>query len=406
VVFLESIAEARWLTGAQRDALLPRLIATAAARAARGVGETRESAQNAHRRWKGQWIERLISTGRLDQARQELAGFPAEERKNQSWMIAPLEIRLAARTGGLDALFERYRREGPPSSDQIRNAAHILRRENQTAAAARLEEFIKTREIDEGERSTAAFLGLAEALLEQGQAERAVAALRRMVVVAEQPFTGVADAGPLLARFNRKVEAAEFLQMAVKATPWDEAAKARLAGFTSGPPRPEAPSAEALAADPDRPGLRAALFRAALEAGRIHQAVGAMEAHWDSVGLKHLLYREPSLAEENEDTESSYSYHAGQFLADTDLAAPARAALARRLAAAYEKLDFQQAAMVFYRISLEIAPSPEARAAVERLRASWKRAEENERRRPVVRDLLDQPLPVRPRLVAEGGRAR
>jgi Tfp pilus assembly protein PilF len=332
VVFLESIAEARWLTGAQRDALLPRLIATAAARAARGVGETRESAQNAHRRWKGQWIERLISTGRLDQARQELAGFPAEERKNQSWMIAPLEIRLAARTGGLDALFERYRREGPPSSDQIRNAAHILRRENQTAAAARLEEFIKTREIDEGERSTAAFLGLAEALLEQGQAERAVAALRRMVVVAEQPFTGVADAGPLLARFNRKVEAAEFLQMAVKATPWDEAAKARLAGFTSGPPRPEAPSAEALAADPDRPGLRAALFRAALEAGRIHQAVGAMEAHWDSVGLKHLLYREPSLAEENEDTESSYSYHAGQFLADTDLAAPARAALARHFA--------------------------------------------------------------------------
>lgn len=406
VMFLESIAEARWLAGAQRDALLPRLIATAATRAARGVGETRESAQNAHRRWKGQWIERLISTGRLDQARQELAGFPAEERKNQSWMIAPLEIRLAARTGGLDALLERYRREEPPPSDQIRNAANTLRRENQRAAAARLDEFVMSREIDAGERSTAAFLGLAEALLEQGQAERAVAALRRMVVVAEQPFTGVADAGPLLARFKRKAEAAEFLQMAVKATPWDEPAKARLAEFTSGPPKLEPPTAEALAADPDRPGLRTALFRAALEAGRIHQAVGAMEAHWESVGLKHLLSREPSLTEESEDTESSYSYHAGQFLADTDMAAPARALAARRLAGAYEKLDFQQAALVFYRISLEIAPSPEARAAVERLRASWKRAEENERRRPVVRDLLDQPLPVRPRLVAEGGRAR
>ncbi len=406
VAFLESVAESRWLTAAQRDVLLPRLVATAGARASHALGDTRDAAQSAHRRWQGRWIEHLLAQGRVDQAREALAAFPAEDRKTYGWLITPLEIRLAARTGGLDALLDRYRREGLPN-EEVRNTAIRLRRENDRASAARLNEFVLSREIEQGERSTTAFLGLAEALLEQGRADGAVAALRRMVVLAESPFTGVADAGPLLARFNRKAEAAEFLQMAVKAAPWDEAAKTRLAEFTSPTAKSETPTAETLAADPDRPGLRTAVFRAALDAGRIHLAVGAMEPIWEGRGLRYLLNRDPALNEDSDDEELSYSYHAGQFLADTNLDAPARAALARRLAAALEKLERPQAAMVFYRISLEISPSPEARAAVDRLRAGWKRAEENGRRRPMVRDLLEQPQVVRPRLVAaERGGAR
>ncbi|MCX6637847.1 MAG: hypothetical protein NT090_22555, partial [Acidobacteria bacterium] len=82
-----------------------------------------------------------------------------------------------------------------------------------------------------------------------------------------------------------------------------------------------------------------------------------------------------------------------------------RATLARRLAGAFEKLDQPPAALAFYRISLEIAATAEARAAIARLRADFARRAENERRRPIVRDLLDQPLLVRPRLPSgTGGR--
>jgi len=295
-----------------------------------------------------------------------------------------------------------------------------------------------SREIAGGDRSPANFLGLADALLEQGATSRAVAVLRRMAILTNEPFSNLGPAAALLARHGRAGESTEFLEAAVKASPWDAAARVSLAQYllssdrvratailksvaadtaspwqarsdaevTLGGAKPEPATADALANDPDNSVLRTAVFRAALDAGLAHVAVGAMEPVWERGGLKHLLERDPALVEENENDMLSYAYQASQFLADTDLGAPERSTLSRKLAAAFEKLERPQAAIVFYRISREIQPSAEARAATERIRADFARRAENDRRRPVIRDLLDQPMLVRPRVTPNQGGAR
>jgi tetratricopeptide (TPR) repeat protein len=386
LVFLEALVEAPWVGDGERDVLLPRLVALAG----------RENL-----RWQVRWIEHLLATRRLGEAQQALAAIRADARKTRIYEIERLEIRAAARAGRLVALIDRYRREpeSAPPADRLREFSSDLRKEGDRVSAARLMEFANAREIASGERGPAAFLGLAEALLEQGDAARAVGVLRRMTLVANDPFSNLGEAARLLTRFGRAAEAREFLDADRKASPWKAAAAAA--------PVVGAVDAEALAGDPDRPGLRVALFRAALDAGQARLAVSTMQPTWESGGLKHLLESEPAAAEESDPRYSSYAFHAGQFLAGTDLDAAGRAALARRLAAAFETIGQPPAALAFFRISREIAPSAEAEAAIARLRAEFARRAANERRRPMVRDILDQPHIVRPRLEAgNGGSAR
>jgi len=396
LAFLEAVVESAWVGDAERDVLLRRLVALASAR---------PSPENAHRRWQVSLIEHLVSTRRFGEAQQILAAISPEERKSRSYEIPRLEALVAARSGKLDALLERLRREPEAAqlADQLLGIAYNLRRDGDRATAGRLVEFVRSREIDAGDRAGATFLGLAEALLEQGEAARAVAVLRRMTVLADEPFSNLEAAAALLSKYKRPVEAREFLEADLKASPWKAAAR-RAAAM----PKPEAVDAEALAADPERPGLRLALFRAALDAGEARLAVSTIEPTWERGGLKHMLERDPVAAEEQTERGfSPYEFHASQFLAGTELSSLERATLARRLAGAFEKLDQPPAALVFYLISQEIAATAEARAAIARLRADFARRAENERRRPIVRDLLDQPLLVRPRLTAgKTGEAR
>ena len=389
LAFLEAVIESPWVGDAERDVLLRRMIALASAR---------PMAENAHRRWQVSLIEHLVKTRRFGEAQQILDGISPEERKSRSYEIPRLETLVAARSGKLDALLERLRREPEAAqlADQLLGVAVRLRRDGDRATAGRLVEFVRTRQIDGGDRAAASFLGLAEALLDQGEAARAVAVLRRMTVLADEPFSNLEAAAALLSKYKRPVEAREFLDADLKASPWKAAA--RRAAAT---PKPEAVDAEALARDPERPGLRLALFRAALDAGQARLAVSTIEPTWERGGLKYMLERDPAAVEEQpQGGFSPYEFHASQFLAETELSAAERATLARRLAGAFEKLDQPSAALTFYHISQEIAATAEARAAIARLRADFARRAENEKRRPTVRDLLDQPLLVRPRLTA------
>src|SRR5208337_616197 len=95
--------------------------------------------------------------------------------------------------------------------------------------ARRLLEYVYTRQIDEHNFAPANFLGLAEVRLQQGDPASAVALLRRMNRVAGQPFENLAAAGDLLVKMAHPAEATEFYALRVKAVPWDDDARLKLA---------------------------------------------------------------------------------------------------------------------------------------------------------------------------------
>ena len=78
-----------------------------------------------------------------------------------------VEIRLAARTGTLAALLERYRSNPgtAPTAEILQRGAVDLRRDGDEASARLVLEFLYVRELGAGRLTAANFLGLAEVQL-------------------------------------------------------------------------------------------------------------------------------------------------------------------------------------------------------------------------------------------------
>jgi hypothetical protein len=136
---------------------------------------------------------------------------------------APLLVEVAARTGRLEALLERYRRAASdtPPLDALREAATALARSGETALAQQILEFYYTRQIEQRDLSTSNFLGLAELRFEQQRPDEALTLLRRMTLVSSEPFASLGEAAALLRKFGRHADAAALLSDRLRATPWD-----------------------------------------------------------------------------------------------------------------------------------------------------------------------------------------
>ena len=216
--------------------------------------------------WNRQWA---IQT--LDRQRANLAGrlmaagdFSGAESVVNAMTAgrATLDIRLAARRGTLAALLDRYRNDPPnaPDAQVLRQAAMILK-PTDSKSAQQVLEYLYTREIDAMNLDASNFLGLAEALLARGDTSGAVTALRRMTLVAGEPFELYLPAADVLTRFGRTQEAAEFIADRKRAVPWETLPP---------PPGPEtrnlAQLREALAAAPHDRVLRLSTVSAALAA--------------------------------------------------------------------------------------------------------------------------------------------
>ena len=150
------------------------------------------------------------------------------------------EVRLASRTGTLDALLARYPAEARSMNlaETLRFAAVALRKEHDEEGARKVLEFVYDRAIHEGHLEAANFLGLAEVKLQRGDTAAAVALLNRMSLVSyrtafrTQWDDGVETlplAAELLVRYGKSAEAADFLRRRLKAVPWDADAKLHLA---------------------------------------------------------------------------------------------------------------------------------------------------------------------------------
>jgi hypothetical protein len=303
-----------------------------------------------------------------------------------------MEVRLAARTNSLAALLAKY--TDPLPLEQLRSVANTLAEEGDRVSSRRVLEFVYTNQMTAGALDQPTFLGLAEVKLEDNDTAGAMALLRRMVLVSGEPFTGLDPAAALLERTHHMTEASEFLSTLIKAEPWNQDAKRRLAeaqGAASRTVNPwdtltgDAAAREKallaiIAADPHNTAPRLLLVHAALEARHDSLAVAV---------VRQILPQ--FFHEESEFTE----WVATGFLPNLETAE--RISIARGMADAEQRLGNARSAFLYAQIAQFIAPSDAARRRVDTLRAQLEVEAKNEARRPMINDGLDQDRLVRPK---------
>ena len=215
------------LTDAQRVSLQRDLVAALAKRAEASFGDNREYGGSQATYARLELITMLLNAGDVKGAAAEWSQIPATKHP----ISGDVEIRLASKTGGLEALLERYRLqpENAPSVEDLRNAAMALRRDGEENGARSVLEFLYDRELRAGDLEAANFIGLAEVKLQRNDTAAALGLLNRMALVLEDGFDTFLPAAELLGKYGKTAEAADFIRRRIKAVPWDSAAKVQLA---------------------------------------------------------------------------------------------------------------------------------------------------------------------------------
>lgn len=228
--FLSGIADVRWIPTPQREPILRRILQLAQEEAAQAHGAVESVALETLRTWQTRWVSHLLDAHRTPEAQAAFQAIPEDVRKQHSQDVTTLEVRIAAQSGTLEALLTAYQTDpdNAPPLAVLRATATDLENAHDASSARRVLEFVYTREIDAHNLTPANFLGLAEMRLQAGDLERTGALLRRMALVAGEPFENLTAASELLLKYGHPAEAIEFLSARVKAVPWDDQARVEL----------------------------------------------------------------------------------------------------------------------------------------------------------------------------------
>lgn len=445
---LLTVVREDWIPANQREPLYREILRLAQAEVASKAGESRKDAEYRLRNARLQLAESLVQAKRFADA---AASLPQADRDLR---VTILGLQIAAHTGGLERWWER-----DPSGDTVQQAAAAMRARGEVTEARRLLDTWYRRQLDAGAFDAATFLGLSEILLEQNQTRDAAALLRRMVLLVPEPFESFRPAAELLERFKQPAEAHAFLEMRVRAVPWDASARTKLAAA-----RNEPAALRTIAADSQNPyadranaasrlsgvtGLgsqeldllasgqaiqpaaaeRPYFYYARLKAAesvqdrsirtRLLRAALAMEPN-DS-GARLALFRsylaagnaaaavgifEPQLQNtlgewlRQEDSEA----RPGSWVANGFLREHAeRGTIAVELASAYRKLERLPAARTLLVIARDIDGASDVAAELSAVEAELARRAANRGRMPVINTGVEQTTPVRPKLAAAGG---
>jgi predicted Zn-dependent protease len=405
VEFLEPLLKASWIRQEDKEPIFTEILQASAVLAAGAIGDARDFLTGRQHHFLAEWIRYLLESKQSARAQATLASLPQESRTRLSWLAAEVEVHAAVESGRLGELIERYRASGPgppPPCSIVRPMGAPLRRRGDAASFQPFQRFCYETELERNRTIAANYLGLAEVLLESGDAGEAVRQLRRMSLAAEPAFVNLADAGRLLARFRRTADAIQFLEMAVKSTPWDAGARRALEEVRTPRPAPEPRPLNTLIADaavrPDDPQIKLAVFRAARAAGRHLLAANAIESIMRR-GPLEMLFR----YERHEEHFEPVAYWAETFLAGLGLADSERAQAALDLADSLSRSGRTGGAIVALKTARMIAPGVEVQAALGRMEAELERRRRNEQRAPKLAPNLDQEHLVRPMLTAQGG---
>jgi len=228
---LSDVADANWIPLAHRAPIYQRVLDLKTAAIAGLTGAERDSAQQELADWQVRWITYLVKTKQYSQAADALVALPAETRTAQAATLVPLDLRIAAQLGTLDAKIANYRAvpDDVPPSGLLRMAAQQIFEAGDKQSARKLLEFVFAREIDQHQLVASNFLGLAEIRIASGDMPGALDLLRRLVAVVGNPFENLDPAAALLEKTGHDVEAIEFLNHLVKSAPWNASYQIRLA---------------------------------------------------------------------------------------------------------------------------------------------------------------------------------
>jgi cellulose synthase operon protein C len=228
---LADVVESSWLPLAQRAPIYQRILQAKQDAVSKAEGLQKEGAQQALRSWQVRWIKYLVATKQYSMARDAIDALSTESRALEAAAIVPLELQVAAQIGTLDSKMESYRADPQttPALEVLRVAARQLYDAGDKQSARKVLEFVFAREIEEHKLEVANLLGLAEIRIAAGDTPGAVELLRRLVVVAGNPFENLDPAAALLEKTGHNAEAIEFLEQLVKASPWEPPYRLRLA---------------------------------------------------------------------------------------------------------------------------------------------------------------------------------
>jgi hypothetical protein len=434
LTLLGSFVHASWVQDKDRDGIYGKILELAQRHVAENFGEARTQAEGALRQWRIQYATFLLDMHQAARAEGILAAIGTNAFGPSD--IGPLEIRAAVLGGKLDALLDRYRREPEkaPIDQTLLTSAAELRAENveNANASRRLLEFTYLRQLDADNPAPAAFLGLAGVRLEQNNVAAALALLRRMNLIAGEPFENLMPSARLLESTAHAAEANEFVATRLRAVPWDFDARLMSARLTRVPATlaaigrdPHAPYAvraaatgadpvaaalrttdaaarlrallDVVAASPDDSAARVAVFRAALDAKRDQLAISAIAP------LLQALPRPRYQPEEgDQDMSPTIPTRAARprqlFLPAIAMDDAHRAAVAGDLAAAHERLGELAQAASYYAIAGQWDSAAKWKPEADRVNAEISRLNANAGRRPEIKVALEQSHAVRPQI--------
>ena len=448
VQFLSGLLNRDWVSRPQKDALYARIVETAQAQVALKSGDEQQNARHVLWTWQLAWADNLYDQRQTDRAAQLLAQVPSEAANSYLERIVSLEIRLAVRSNTLARQLTKY--EEPVPLESLRTVATQLRKEGSPVSARRVFEYVYLHELNAGRLDMSNFLGLAEVRIGDNDIPAALQILRRMTLITGENFAALDPAAALLEQTGHRKEAQEFLAAWVKAEPWNDNAKERLALAQGSVPlltevakspqasyavRVEAarsirslkgdpltgPDAElagfsmqqlpadAQALSPYASNLRAAIAAAQrdpaaqermllavaaanIETPRLPIFEVALAARHDALANAVGLQLVPEYLRNQTEYDSSATENFLKEMPDAD-----RATVARGLGDANQRLGNTRIALRFYLIAQQIQPSDPVRRSADTLRAQLDLDARNAARRPLVTGDIDQDHLVRPR---------
>jgi tetratricopeptide (TPR) repeat protein len=434
--FLAQLNNESWLPESGRESLLKLQTDFAVDRFNKATGDERAMAQEQADAARIRYANYLLTHNRAAAARPVVDALWSNPDLRPRFDVAELRLLLAASEKRVDAVLN----DLPKEPESLRNLGNTLRKAGYPAEArsvlfASYELDLRNGAID------SAIPGLAALHIEAGAPEKAVPLLDVYIMQADVPFARHLIAGNIFLNNKRKAEAVRYLEPLVAAEPWNRAARALLAEA-----RDDAAALAAVASDPATPyadRLRAAQWIAANAPKPIQSGAGeldliasnaatgpaAEQPLWAAARrtaataakdnptkirlLRAVLAIEPKddpsalqlfrlLLASGRPREASSSIDDRQHL----LTEPEDRA---RLADCYVRINQLPRALSIFEEILDHGTPEQTRrwrAAAAVVRAQAARDEQNQLRRPVLAEQLEQSNIVMPRLTAPQGGAR
>src|SRR4029077_5457246 len=228
--FLRQFTSERSGLKIDQEPIYRRMLELAQDAAQKAEGMAREYSQQEFEGLQMQWLQYLLENKQYDRLRTELAALPKSMWERRTDLV-PIQLKLAAQTGGLDSIIDGYRTDAvhAPSAEVLRKTATELQQAGDKQSARKILEFVFTREIEDRNLTAANMLGLADIRIQAGDLEGGLALLKRMTLVVGNPFETQDAAAALLVRTGHPAQAISFLEELVKAVPWNAQYRGRLA---------------------------------------------------------------------------------------------------------------------------------------------------------------------------------